>query len=267
MTTVDKTSKPSRAVVTWRWITLLLAVSQLAAPAVTSAVAGDFLASGATNEALITPAGYAFGLWGVITVLSAITALAIVRYGFGAWWELGVLIDLCIVFTGFSVWLLIAAQDWLWTSVVVFLVMAGALVHVMRKLVRHPDQVTCPSRVRTLATVTFGLYLGWSSIAIFANVAAALIYGGWSSADVAWQFVVLALAAVSAVVTTVMLRGTIGYVVGVLWALVAIAIGAAERGNSMLASTAAFGAVAVLLVAVLRWQRSRGGATDGPITA
>ncbi|MBJ7387421.1 MAG: hypothetical protein JHC55_23370, partial [Mycolicibacterium sp.] len=110
-------------------------------------------------------------------------------------------------------------------------------------------------------------YLGWSSIAIFANVAAALIQGGWSSADVAWQFVVLALAAVSAVVTTVMLRGTIGYVVGVLWALVAIAIGAAERGNSMLASTAAFGAVAVLLVAVLRWQRSRGGATNGPITA
>jgi hypothetical protein len=267
VTTVEKTSKPSRAVVTWRWITLLLAVSQLAAPAVTSAVAGDFLASGATNEALITPAGYAFGLWGVITVLSAITALAIVRYGFGAWWELGVLIDLCIVFTGFSVWLLIAAQDWLWTSVVVFVVMAGALVHVMRKLVRHPDQVTCPAWVRTLATVTFGLYLGWSSIAIFANVAAALIQGGWSSADVAWQFVVLALAAVSGVVTTIMLRGTIGYVVGVLWALVAIAIGAAERGNSTLASTAAFGAVAVLLVAVLRWQRSRGGATNGPITA
>ena len=254
-TSAPATSHPTRAAVGWRWVALVLALSQLAAPAVTSALAGDFLESGATNRALITPAGYAFGLWGVITVLSAVTAVAIVRYGLGSWWETGILIDVCIVFVGFSVWLLVAAQNWLWISVVVFGVMVGALAHVMRKLIRHRDDLTCPSWVATLTTVTFGLYLGWSSIAWFANVAAAFLDGGWSAEDWWWQFVVLVLAAASAVGVTLMLRGTVGYAAGVLWAMVAIAIGAAQRGSPVLVSTAAVAAVIVAVVAAVAWQR------------
>jgi hypothetical protein len=75
-------------VVTWRWIAAALALSQLGAPIVADAVAGNFLESGATNESLITPAGYAFGLWGLITALSAATAVAVLRYGLGTWWEM-----------------------------------------------------------------------------------------------------------------------------------------------------------------------------------
>jgi hypothetical protein len=40
-----------------------------------------FLESGATNEALITPAGYAFSQWGLITVLSEVTAVAVLHNG------------------------------------------------------------------------------------------------------------------------------------------------------------------------------------------
>ncbi len=265
--TVPATSHPTRAAVAWRWVALVLALSQLAAPAVTSALAGDFLASGATNRALITPAGYAFGLWGVITVLSAVTAVVIVRYGLGSWWETGILIDICIVFVGFSLWLVIAAQSWLWVSVVVFGVMVGALAHVMRKLIRHRDDLTCPSWAATLATVTFGLYLGWSSIAWFANVAAAFLDEGWSAEGWWWQFVVLVLASVSAIGVTLMLRGTLGYVAGVLWALVAIAVGAAQRGSPVLVSTAAVAAVVVAVVAAVTWQRLGRRARISPATA
>lgn len=244
-------------VLAWRWIVAVLAISQLAAPLVAQAVAGDFLRSGATNEALITPAGYAFSLWGVITVLSAVTALAVLRYGLGAWWETSALIDASVVFVGFSVWLLVAAQDWLWASVAVFVVMVSALIHIMRLLVRRRHDLTCPSWLAVLATVTFGLYLGWSSIAVFANVAAALINSGVSASNVAWQMVVLLAAGVFAVAMTTMLRGTLGYVAGVIWALVAIAIGASQRDSVALSVTAVVAAVVVAGAAGVAMRRAR----------
>lgn len=229
----------------WRRVLVVLAISQLVAPVVVSALAGEFLESGATNEALITPAGYAFSLWGVITLLCAATSLAVWRFGLGPSWETSLLVDASVVFVGFSLWLAIAAQDWLWATVAVFAVMVGALAHIMLLLVRHRSDLSCPPWLATLATVTFGLYLGWSSIAVFANVAAALIDSGVSPDAVPWQVVVLVAAAGFAVRLTVTLRGTVGYAAGVLWALVAIAIGAAQRDSVLLAATAAVAAVVV----------------------
>jgi uncharacterized membrane protein YhaH (DUF805 family) len=237
---------------TWRWIAALLALSQLAAPFVANAIAGNFLESGATNEALITPAGYAFSLWGLITVLSAVTALAVLRYGLGSWWETSVLADASIVFIGFSLWLIVAAQDWLWVSVVVFAFMVGGLFHIMRLLVRRRHDMTCPSWVAVLATVTFGLYLGWSSVAVFANVAAALINVGVSASTVWWQFVVLVAATAFVVGVTTMLRGSVGYVAGALWALVAIAIGAFQRDSMLLSGLAVVAIAVVVGVAVAK---------------
>lgn len=245
-------------VTTWRWIAAVLALSQLAAPFVANAVAGNFLESGATNEALITPAGYAFSLWGLITLLSAVTALAVLRYGLGAWWETNVLVDASVVFVGFSVWLMVAGQDWLWVSVVVFAVMVWALVHIMRLLVRRRHDLTCPSWVAVLATVSFGLYLGWSSVAVFANVAAALINSGVSPSVVWWQFVILVAAAAFVVGLVTMLRGSVGLVAGAVWALVAIAIGAGQRDSTTLSTVAVIATVLVAFASVIAVRRRRG---------
>ncbi|AEV71559.1 hypothetical protein MycrhN_0930 [Mycolicibacterium rhodesiae NBB3] len=253
--TVAQTSRNGPSVKTWRWIAAALALTQLAAPLIASTLAGDFLKSGATNQALITPAGYAFSLWGLITVLSAGTALAVLRYGLGSWWEASVLIDASVVFVGFSVWLLVAAQDWLWVSVAVFAVMVSALIHIMRLLVRRRHDMTCPSWVAVLATITFGLYLGWSSIAVFANVAAALIASGVSASAPGWQFAVLVAAVAAAVALTTMLRGTPGYAAGVVWALVAIAIGAHNRGSAFLSTTAVVAVVLVVAATVAATRR------------
>ena len=257
MPSTSKVQTAPPAVRMWRWIAAVLALIQLTAPVVTRAIAGNFMSSGPTNDALITPAGYAFGLWGLITVLSAATAIAVLRYGLGSWWETSLLIDVSVVFAGFSVWLLVAAQDWLWVSVAVFAVMVSALVHVMRLLVRRRHDLTCPSWLATLATVTFGLYLGWGSIAVFANVAAALISSGVSASGVAWQMVVLVAAATFAIAVTTMLRGTVGYAAGVLWALVAVAIGAAQRDGLALSVAAVLAAALVVGMAVVGMRRRR----------
>jgi hypothetical protein len=80
-----------------------------------------------------------------------------------------VLVDASVVFVGFSVWLAVARHD-----------------------------MTCPRWLPVLATTTFALYLGWNSIAVFANTAGALISSGVSASVTWWQFVVLGAAAVFA---------------------------------------------------------------------
>jgi hypothetical protein len=89
----DGVEPPTTAVRVWRWVTAAVALSQLAAPRIADALAGDFLPSGATNEATITPSGYAFSIWGLLCVLCVVTAAAIVRFGLGAARDIGALIE------------------------------------------------------------------------------------------------------------------------------------------------------------------------------
>ncbi|MGV1088369.1 MAG: hypothetical protein ACOYBX_10330 [Mycobacterium sp.] len=208
---------------------------------------GDFLSTGATNDAVITPAGYAFAIWGLITLLCYATCAAVLRLGLGAVWESRLLAEASVVFVGFSAWLVIAAHNWLWTTVVVFVVMVMALTDIVRLLVVRRADLTAPIWLCRLATLTFGLYLGWSSIAVFINVAAALVKGGWPATESAWQAVVLVVAMLAAVALTIVLRGTPGYVAGALWALIAAAIGAANR-DAMALSALAAGAAAPLVI-------------------
>jgi MFS family permease len=237
----------------WRWIVAALAATQAVAPLIAGALAPDFLRGEPGDEATITPAGYAFAIWGLICLLSLATAVVLLRFPLGTPWERRALGDLAVVFVGFSAWLYAAAQDWLWVTVVVFAAMFAALVDVMRLLVRDAVAPRCPRWVAVLATTTFGLYLGWTSVAVFVNLAAALITGGWSGAGyfgTAWQLVLLVAAAATAIVLTRLLRATAGYVAGVLWALVAAAIGAVGRGAPVLAAAVVVASVAVGAAAV-----------------
>ncbi|MGE2689112.1 hypothetical protein [Mycolicibacterium pulveris] len=225
----------SSRVTTWRWIAAVLALSQLAALFVTHA------------DLLVT----------LIMVLSAATMLAVLRFGLGSWWETTLLVDASVVFAGFTVSMLVAAQGWWWVNVAVLAAMVAALMHITRLLVRRSHDLTCQRWLAVLATGTFGLYLGWAGIAVFANVAAALIDSGAPATVVWWQLVVLVAAAGFAIGLARMLRGTPGYVVGVLWALAAIAVGAAQRGSSVLTTTAVAAGLAFVVASVTAMRRRR----------
>lgn len=248
---IADTTLDTRHVHRWRWAALALAVAQLFTPAAITQVYGEFLSTGATNQALITPAGWAFSIWGLITLLCALTCAAVTRFGLNAPWERQLLRWTSLVFVGFIAWLLAAAQNWLWLTVAIFIVMVTALLQIMSTLTQRGATAATPSWLLRLTTVTLGLYLGWSGVAVFANVAAALIDGGWSSDAVAWQAVILVAAAVAACALTMYLRGTPGYVAATLWALVAISVGAAQRGSTLLAGMSAVAAGAVVAAAIV----------------
>ena len=239
----------SPSVRVWRCIAAVLALTQLGAPLVADTTAGDYLESGPTNEAAITPSGYASRHLGVVCVPSVLTTVAVLNFGLGAAWEVDALVDASIVFVGFSAWLAVAAQQWLWASVVTFAVMIAASTHIMVLLVRRAAEMTCPRPVAVLATVTFGCYLGWSSVAVFVNAAAALINRGWPATELGWQTGILAVALGAAIWLTVVCA-TPGYVAGALWALVGAAVGAAERDFAGLAAAAAAAGALVLITAM-----------------
>lgn len=242
-----------------RWVAAALSASQLVTPPIIMSVYGDFLSARATSDAVITPAGYAFSIWGLITLLCTVSFVAVARKGLNAPWETRLLVEVSVVFAGYTTWLLVAAQDWLWLSVVVFAVMVVLLIDVMRLLVRHADQLTTPTWLQRLTTTSLGLYLGWSSIAVCVNVAAALIDGGWSPTEYAWQAVVLVAAAVVGLALTVFLGAEVGYVAAVLWAFVAAAVGAAQNDAVPLSVAAATASALVLVTAVLLRARNRRG--------
>jgi hypothetical protein len=241
-----------------RWSALLMSVMQLLSPVVLPRVFryGDFLAEGSFNDPAITPATYAFGIWGVITLLCTLTCAGIVRDGLGSRWEARLLTDAAVVFIGFTVWLIVAAREWLWATVAVFAVMVVVLIDIMQLLVRHEHDMATPHWVRRLATFSFGLYLGWGSVAVFVNLAAALVKGAWSATETGWQAVILTVATLTAAGLTVLLRASPGYVLAALWALAAAAVGAAHRDATTLAAMATTGAAVVLAIAVSQRRRS-----------
>lgn len=134
---------------------------------------GGALAADAT---LIAPAGPAFSIWSVIYLgLAAYTI-----------WQLfprnaasprtratGWLAAVSMVLN--AVWLLVTQQGWIWISVVVILALAIVLGLIMRQL----TQYAAGGRMEQLVVDgTFGLYLGWVTVATCANVTAAAEVSG-----------------------------------------------------------------------------------------
>lgn len=213
------------------------------------------------SNPLITPASYAFAIWGVITTGSLIYAIyqalpkrknadlyrRIAPYAAG-------------LFAGFSVWLYAAERDWLWATVLIFLFMGFCLWRLF-------PQVLGAVRAKALSRFelvfvygTFGLYAGWTTVAIFANVAAALKFSGISDLGtfgLLWQALVLLSAAAVSVLCVLRTKGSLPYTLTLLWAFVAVVVGTLERGEVALPLTGLATLAVLALVAAYCYARRR----------
>ena len=210
-----------------------------------SEAAGGLLA---TDTTPLAPGGPAFSIWSVIyTGLGAYTVWQ--------WTDrddprrLGWLVTASLLLN--AAWIGVVQAGWVWASVVVIVVLLAVLAEIFRRLVR-----TRP-RSRVAAVVvdgTLGLYLGWVSVAVCANTAAALAGSGFEGfgAPVVWAVVVLAVVAAVGVAMAVVGDGRLGVGAALVWGLAWIAV---ARTTGDLQSTpvavAAGIAAAVVLLATL----------------
>ncbi|MFF0988836.1 tryptophan-rich sensory protein [Kocuria nitroreducens] len=223
---------------------------------------GGSLAADAT---LLAPAGTAFSIWSVIYLG---------LFAYTVWqWLPSRATDPRARATGWLAaasmllnagWLLVTQQGWIWTSVGIIV----ALVLVLGLLVVRLTELPGRRGPLDLLVVdgTFGLYLGWVSVATAANVAAAFVDSDvpqeGRGAEWIGVAVVLGLAAVVAAVQR-RVGGRWAVAAASAWGLSWIAVGRAtdEPRSVLLAWGAA--AAAVLVVLATASLRRRAGVRDG----
>ena len=227
------------------WTVLILAVCQAAAVFIPLAQFG-----GEPNDSgvdlYISPAGYAFGIWAVIYVLSIVVGVMFVRnQATGTRSPRRLAIDLALTFAAAALWLIVSAADVGWIPSILLTVMAVALLDAAR-IAAGPADDTAPHSLNTTVRITVGIYAAWATAAVFVNWASDL---GRTVADpdsLGWQLVILIAAAVVGIVATYLVGGALpAYPIVLVWAFVAIAV------NAWSTSTVVVVCCAIAIVAVI----------------
>ncbi len=174
---------------------------------------------------LITPANYAFAIWGLIY-------LGLIAYGI---YQLRpnqhgdanirrvdcLLIVACIAQIA---WVYLFTLRLFWLSVVAMLAILLPLIGAYLQL--GIGKVRVSREYTWLAQMPFSIYLGWISVATIVNIASALYissWDGWGISAVGWTAIMLIVGAVIAAIVAVQ-RADIAFTLVFVWALVAIAI-------------------------------------------
>jgi hypothetical protein len=205
----------------------ILAVSQIISTFFSSFSGGsDF------NELLITPAGYTFAIWGAITVFSCIYALL---HLFGdRTFKKQVYLWLSSVYLCFTLWLMAAEREMLFATVLIFLFMYFALLKVFPQILEEGfanflDKIFLQGGV--------GMYLGWSSVAVLANIGVyAFSFGVQSNSQVGiyLQILLVILATLSAGYALYKTKRNAVVFATHWWAFIGILAGLFSRENTFL---------------------------------
>lgn len=207
---------------------------------------GGALAADAT---LLAPATPAFSIWSVIY-------LGLLAYTVWQWLPeqardrrhrgIGGLAAASMILN--ASWLLVTQQGWIWISVAVM----ALLVFVLGTLVAALTATPSYGVIETLVVDgTFGMYLGWVSVAACANVTAALVSSGVNPTGFVGPFAAVLVIAVATVIG-VFLVGRLGArwaVSGAMaWGLLWIAWGrwTSEPESGVVGFAALAGAAAIL---------------------
>lgn len=203
----------------------------------------------ALHPTLITPASYAFGIWGFIYLW----LLAFVAYQWYVWAKKSYTEILSKTGWWFSIanianaaWVLVWTNDYIGWSVVIMFVLLASLIALVLRL----DMELGDPPVRILALVWWPIcwYLGWIILASVTNVAAYLVSTGWSGGALggqSWTMIMLGIATLIYLFLIYSRNMREASLPGI-WGFVAIAVKHWET-NSALVLTALAGAFVLLL--------------------
>jgi hypothetical protein len=200
---------------------------------------------------LITPAGWAFAIWGPLFLLSI---------GFALWQALPAQrSNPLLARIGWPAAIALGAQG-LWStytqlanltfvSVIIILVSLGGLLTVMRALVAEPS---LSRGERIFAAPAFSALAAWLTAASIVNVAAALKYHGFAGAEPAPLLTagMIGIGAVIATAAAARLRGAPLYGLVFAWALIAINAAGGQRFPEV--GWAAIGGIVLVLGVTVR---------------
>jgi hypothetical protein len=205
-----------------------------------------------------TPAGYTFAIWGVITFLALCYGVyQILPNRRNEAFHQQINSKLIFLYLLFSTWLFAYTMDWIIFTVIIFLGMFYLAYSVFQQIIPYRNQLTKYEKFFLEAQV--GLYLGWSSFAIFANTGAALKFYGVSdigTSGTIWQSLLLICALINT--TYILFKTKANYFYGgtILWALVGVFFGLRGESNTEFLQILTISALFAFLIAFYKFSRT-----------
>ena len=251
----------------WRWAAAAATAGNIALNYISQA----YPFNGQTNAVVsgkyptpVTPAGYAFSIWGLIF-------LSLLAY---AVWQLlpaqrrNPLPDLLarplVLVNGLTgLWLVVFAYELLPLSALIMVGILAALALAYGRLRRQARQE--PATVPLWVNLPFGLYLGWISVALVVNATVALgqYWQPGPAKGVEWGIILMGIVAGLALNITGRFR-ELAYPAAVAWGLVGIWVARNGVPDTQFLAGAALLAAAVVAVGALGlvWAARRGPAVE-----
>ena len=206
------------------------AVAQVISAPLTTVALGPSSNTGAisdANRSPITPAGYAFAIWGLIYL--GCLALAVYQllpsqrhravHRRSGWW-------LAAAFSASTIWVPIFGSRLIWVSEIVIVVLVALLLIASWQLTHAgPAESTAE---RWLLRLPVTVYLGWAALATAAGFATTLRSLGMAEAGRGVTAIGIALIVVATAFSVVVinqLTAVAGFTFTAAWALLAVAIG------------------------------------------
>lgn len=200
---------------------------------------------------MVTPAGYAFSVWGVI--YAALVAFAVYQ-ALPRFRGSAAVADVRLPFVAtclFNVaWLVSWHQLWITASMVFMVALWLTLARIHARL--GAPGATGQVGARWFLRAPFGLYFGWISVAALVNLRVVTYVWGWrggGTPEVIWTLVTLALVTAVAI-RMVTRRRDLAFGAVAVWALVGVAV--ANGAQPLVAATAGAGAGLVVVAALWR---------------
>ena len=204
------------------------------------------------GDPAIVPAGYAFVIWTLIyggSVAYGVYQFMPARREDPLLREIGFFT--AAAFLGTCAWLVFARFNLVWFTVACIAWMLVSLAAAFTRIVLSGSPRTALEH--WLVVMPISVFLGWVTVATFANTAAALKVSGWLDVGLSeqnWTVLMLLAAGVIASGVVVASGGNPWYAGTIVWALVAIVIANAYREPNRPVATTAAVMTAVVVVAL-----------------
>ena len=204
----------------------------------------------------ITPANYAFAIWGIIY-------LGLIAYGV---YQLRpaqrqnpmirrVNLLLIVACLAQIAWIYLFTLRLFAVSVLAMLIILLSLIGAYLQL--EIGKTSASRDRRWMAQIPFSIYLSWISVATIVNIASALYaagWNGWGIGDTSWTVIMLIVGAVLGAIVAFK-RADIAFTLVFVWAYVAIAV--RQFGNPAISGTAIVSAIGLVILLGLRRTQAR----------
>lgn len=211
---------------------------------------------------LITPAGFAFSIWGIIYSLIGISLIYMLVKGKETKVKnlIGILTPIILFNFLFNIlWNISFSYEKIGFSTICISLILISLILINKKLYVHRKEIEY-----RLTSVAFGIYAGWITIASFVNMLAFLVSINWDGFGISqtiWAPIILLIIIVISILINVKLNNAV-YFLPIAWAIFGIVIKINKAENTVIYGPymmplGIVGIVILILLSIIQFKKNK----------